>query len=105
MTRHFSTREFFRQMPNTLLARYFDEWGVLGDLDFSAMKETRPDGLFAAWLTLSDSQRNKMDAEFREIFELTCEKGFIAIIDEYAKKGPRDVSYAEIVIPLVPMAP
>jgi hypothetical protein len=69
------------------------------------MKETQPDELFAAWLTLSDNQRNKMIAEFCEIFELTCEKSFIAIIDEYAEMGARNVSYAEIVIPLVPMAP
>src|SRR5262249_7831957 len=46
------------------------------------MKETRPDELLAAWLCLPDSRRNKMDAEFQEIFELSCEKGFRAIIDE-----------------------
>jgi len=71
-------------MPNALLARYFCARGVLGDLDFSAMKETQPDELFAAWLYLPDSQRNTMDAEFRDIFELSCEKGFRAIIDEAA---------------------
>jgi hypothetical protein len=38
--------------------------------------------LFAAWLYLPDGQRNVMDAEFREIFELSCEKGFRAIIHE-----------------------
>ena len=36
----------------------------------------------AAWLALPDSQRNAMDAEFRDIFEMSCEKGFRAIIDE-----------------------
>jgi len=82
MSRHYSTREFFRQMPNALLARYFQARGLFGDLDFSAMKETQPDELFAAWLHLPDGQRNEMDAEFRDIFELSCEKGFRAIIDE-----------------------
>ena len=38
---------------------------------YLAMKETQPDELFAAWLTLSDNQRNEMDAQFRDIFELT----------------------------------
>lgn len=84
MARHYSTRDFFRQMPNALLARYFCAREVLGDLDFSAMKETQPDELFAAWLYLPDSQRNSMDAEFRDIFELSFEKGFRAIIDEAA---------------------
>jgi hypothetical protein len=82
MTRHYSTRDFFRQMPNALLARDFQARGLFSDLDFSAMKETQPDELFAAWLHLPDGQRNEMDAEFRDIFELSCEKGFRAIIDE-----------------------
>jgi hypothetical protein len=82
MAGHYSTREFFRQMPNALLARYFQARGLFGDLDFSAMKENHPDELFAAWLHLPNGQRNEMDAEFRDIFELSCEKGFRAIIDE-----------------------
>src|SRR5438477_13060411 len=43
--------------------------GLFGDLDFSAMKETDPDQLFAAWFCLPDGQRNEMDAEFQDIFE------------------------------------
>lgn len=82
MARHYSTNEFFRQMPNALFARYFHVRELFGDLDFSAMKEGKPDELFAAWLTLSEAQRNAMDAEFRGIFEMSCEKGFRAIIDE-----------------------
>jgi len=82
MTGQYSTKSFFRQMPNALLARYFNEQGLFGDIDFSAMKEGKPDELFKAWLTLPVNQRNKMDAEFREIYEVSCEKGFRAIIDE-----------------------
>ena len=82
MARHYSTRDFFRQMPNALLARYFQGRGLLGDLDFAAMTEAQPDALFSPWLTLPEPQRNEMDAEFREIFELSCEKGFAAIRDE-----------------------
>jgi hypothetical protein len=82
MARHYSTKDFLRQMPNALLARYFQARGVVGDIDFSRMKETKPDELFAAWLYLPDSQRNELDAEFRDVFEVSCEKGFRAIIDE-----------------------
>ncbi len=82
MARHYSTKDFFRQIPNALLARYFDQLDLFRDLDFSVINETQPDKLFAAWLTLPDSQRNERDAEFRDIFELSCEKGFRAIIDE-----------------------
>ncbi len=82
MARHYSTTSFFRQVPNALLARYFTERGLFGDLDFSALKETKPDALFEAWLALPEEQRKPMDAAFQDIFELSCEKGFRAIIDE-----------------------
>lgn len=82
MARHYSTKDFFRQMPNALLARYFQERGLFEDLDFAAMKEGKPDELFAAWLALPDAQRNEMDAELLDIFDLCCEKGFLAILDE-----------------------
>ena len=95
MARQYSSKDFFRQMPNALLARYFQGRGLLKDLDFSAMKETKPDELFAAWLELSDSQRNDMDVEFWEIFEMSCEKGFQAIIDEaswHMRTSPDDLT-------------
>ena len=44
MGRHYSTRDFFRQMPNDLLARYFAARGVLAELDFAGMKETQTGG-------------------------------------------------------------
>ena len=43
-----------------------------------------PDELFEAWLGLPDSQRHEMDAECRDISELSCDKGCRAIIDEAA---------------------
>ena len=82
MGRHYSTKDFFRQIPNRLLASYFHARGKFTELDFSAMKEAQPDELFRAWLDLPSGQRSELDAEFREVFELSCEKGFRAIIDE-----------------------
>ena len=64
MARHYSTKDFFRQMPNALLARYFQGRGLFTDLDFAAMKEGKPDALFTAWLELPDDHRHAMDAEF-----------------------------------------
>jgi hypothetical protein len=82
MGRHYSTRDFFRQMPNRLLGRYFEAHGALTELNFAAMKEARIEGLFAAWLELPEDQRNEMDAELLEISEMSNEKGFRAILDE-----------------------
>jgi hypothetical protein len=74
MARHYSSKDFFRQMPNALLARYFQGRGLFGDMDFVAMKETKPEELFAAWLALPDGQRKEMDVDFRDIFEMSREK-------------------------------
>lgn len=82
MVGQYSTRSFFRHMPNALLARYFNERGLFGDIDFSAMKEGKPDELFEAWLVLPVNQRSNTDAAFRDIYEMSCEKGFLAIINE-----------------------
>lgn len=84
MGRHYSTRDFFRQMPNRLLARYFEARGVLTELDFGGLRETQPEPLFQAWLALPEDQRSPMDAELREIHALSCEKGWCAIRDEAA---------------------
>ena len=84
MARHYCARDFFRQMPNPLLARYFHARGVLGDLDIAALPEPQPDALWAAWLTLDDTQRHVMDAAFREIAALSGEKGCRAILDDAA---------------------
>ena len=84
MARHYATRDFFRQMPNPLLARYFHARGVFADLDIAALPEPQPDALWAAWLTLDDTQRHAMDTAFRDIAALSGEKGCRAILDDAA---------------------
>ena len=105
MNRHYSTKEFFRQIPNALLARHFHSNDLFSDFDFAAMKEAQPEELFTAWLELPDGQRNRMDAQFREIFTLSCESGFRAILDEaewHLKSGSQE--YAELVDKLAALA-
>ena len=70
MTRHYSARSFFRQIPNDLLARYGESRGLGSELDL------------AVWLELPEDRRQGLEAEFREIFEMGCEKGTWAILDE-----------------------
>ena len=70
MPRHYSVRNFFRSMPKDLLSRYFESRGLGSALD--------PD----AWLALPAERRRRLEAEFREIFEMGCEKGTRAILDE-----------------------
>ena len=82
MAGHYSTRSFFRQIPNDLLDRYFKRRGLLEDFGLGTVEKPQPEAQFAAWLELPDDDRNAMEAEFREIFEMGCEKGVGAIVDE-----------------------
>jgi hypothetical protein len=64
-----------------------------------------PDQLFEAWLELPDGQHNTMDAEFRDIFEMSCEKSYRAILDEAEwnlEAKPR--TYAEMAETLAALA-
>jgi hypothetical protein len=83
VARQYSVRDFFRHMPNALLARYFAARGLFADLDFAAMKETQPDALLKAWATLGDDAlRRRIEVDFREISELSDKGGLGAILDE-----------------------
>lgn len=82
MPRHYSTKEFFRQIPSLLLKRYFALHCSNDVIDVKGLADIKPQILFEAWMNLTECQRNSMDAEFRDIFDLSCEKGFKAIIDE-----------------------
>lgn len=82
MPRHYSTRDFFRQMPNALLSRYFASCAVLPEFDFAGMKETKIDALFDAWMTLAEGVRLKLEAELREIWDMSCAAGTQGMLDE-----------------------
>ena len=64
MPQHYSTKDFFRRAPNSLLARYFQNLGLFLDLDFTALKETKPDKLLDHWFGLPTAQRNTMETVF-----------------------------------------
>ena len=70
MTRHYSLRSFFRQVPIDLLARYSESRGLAREFDF------------AAWLELPVERQRALEVEFRQIFEMSSEKGVWAILDE-----------------------
>lgn len=97
MARHYSVPQFFRQVPNALLKRYFVGKDLFAALAFETMPETKPEGLLEAWGALPDETRRTIEPEFREIFELACEKGFRAIVDE-AEWQLRDDEVARLVL-------
>jgi hypothetical protein len=84
MARHYSPKSCFRQMSSELLNRYFDAKAIATGVDLSALQGQSQKRLFDAWLAIPELTRREMDAELREIFAMSCEKGFRAILDEAA---------------------
>ena len=82
MARHYSVKDFFRQVPNALLARYFAARGLFAGLDFCAMKEGKPDALFDGWVALPDDDRRRTDADFLDIHDMSNETGWLAMLAE-----------------------
>lgn len=82
MARHFSVPQFFRQMPNKLLDRYFASHGLFRDLDFEKMKERDIAKLVDAWEQLPEEKRRELEPQLREIFDLASQRGTLAIVDE-----------------------
>lgn len=82
MSKHYTIRSFFRQMPNALLARYFEAQGVEIGLDLAKVSETKPEPWMEVWASVPDGQRSVMEADFRDIHAMSSEGGTLAIIDE-----------------------
>lgn len=82
MSKTYTIKDFFRQMPNALLARYFERRGIAHGLDVAAMSEAKPDPWLTVWGEVPDANRSEMEADFREVHAMSSEKGAAAIYDE-----------------------
>ena len=92
MARHYSPISFFRNAPNKLLKVYFDKHELLSEIDFDSMKEGNPKQLIAAWADVSEEDKKEIEADFLEIFTLSCEKGVKTIIDEATFHDPEGLN-------------
>lgn len=82
MSKHYTIKSFFRQMPNALLARYFEAQGIEHGLDLVKVSETKPEPWMEVWARVPDGQRSVMEADFRDIHAMSSEGGTLAIMDE-----------------------
>lgn len=82
MAREYQPRQFFRQVPNRLLERYFSSRNALSEVDFAKLPETKVELIHEAWLQLPEDARNAMERDFREVHDLGSEGGNKAILDE-----------------------
>ncbi len=83
MAKQYSHRQFFRQIPNALLARYFKEHKqVFQELDFQSLKENDVETLVTALKDLSVEIQTEIEAELQQIDGMACQGGITALTDE-----------------------
>jgi hypothetical protein len=82
MVRQYNPQHFFRQTPNNLLEQYFKEKGVLTEINFRELTETKIEPLYTAWLALPEKERGDMEKDFRGIDRMATAGATKAIIDE-----------------------
>ena len=82
MASQYSHLQFFRRVPNALLARYFALRDAVLDIDLTNLKETDVEPVLAAFLMLSAEQQAEFEAEFQDVHALACEGGVAALVDE-----------------------
>ena len=84
MGRPYVLSRFLRQTPNRLLKEYFTARALLGAVEFDTLKEREIDAIQEAIIDLPEADRQKIEADFRDIDALASERGFRAMMDEAA---------------------
>ncbi len=91
MARQYSPTQFFRCVPNALLARYFQEkHGVLREIDFGKLRESDADTIFQAFMESPDDKQAEIEAECQDIDVMACQGGATALADEADFHGDTD---------------
>lgn len=84
MASQYSHLQFFRRVPNNLLARYFEARHAGLDVAWAELKATDMEPVLNAFLELEAAQQAEIEAEFQDIHALACEGGITALVDEAA---------------------
>lgn len=79
----YQPRKFLRDAPNELLKRYFQERGLLADVNFDALKDENDiESVYAAWQALPEGQLEQTEADFRSIDEMAEAEAVGIVITE-----------------------
>jgi len=84
MAAQYQHRQFFRRVPNALLARYFESRVTDLNVDFGKLKETEVEPVFQAFTALAEEQQAIMEVVFQDINALASDGGIDALRNEAA---------------------
>lgn len=105
MAHDYTPRVFFRQTPNALLEAYFREratdagadwdalraapanpangaWQGLAHVDWSGLEETDVEPIYTAWQALPKADRERIESDFRNLYDIATGDGVRVIIEE-----------------------
>jgi len=84
MAGQYQHRQFFRRVPNALLAKYFETRGVDLGVDFEKLTETDVEPIFQEFAALSEEQKANLEVDFQDINALANDGGIDALRNEAA---------------------
>jgi len=84
MASQYQHRQFFRRVPNTLLAQYFESRNTDLGVDFGKLKEAEVGPIFEAFTALPEEQQADMEVDFQDINALATDGGIEALRNEAA---------------------
>lgn len=96
MAQDLNIRHFFRRSPRDWLRRYFEQEGVLTDIDWPSIRPRNIEPLIQAWLALDEDLRGRMVDDFSEINLLATPAGKVQIIDEAVFHGKQQEISAKL---------
>lgn len=82
MSRNYSPKTFLRQAPNRMLKTYFADKNLLSEVDFDALGKAEIDPIIEAVNVLPEEQSSRIEADFRQAYEMACAKGVQLLIEE-----------------------
>jgi len=81
MAHEYTLGTFLRQTPKFVLKDYFDRLGLLGGVDFPALRRHKEERIIAAMDALGAADRAKVDQDFQDIFILANKAGTQIVLD------------------------
>jgi hypothetical protein len=82
MSRQYNPKTVLRHVPNHLLREFFDRRGQLRDLPWISLKDHQFGLIYDAWQSLPAAERAEVERAFRSVFDMACEAGIKALIEE-----------------------
>jgi hypothetical protein len=88
MSRHFTLPTMLRMTPNNLLHQFFQRLGhTLPAIDWLRLRDRQVQPLLSGLACLSREAQEQIESALASIFELSCERGWQAILDAARQFG------------------